>query len=319
MFLICSINIATAESNFVIIDLPNDIVFNLPKNWTIYNDNQRVLLDTVVEILTDEEDRGYVVNSQLPFVADFYTESGAKVAMASIRFYPDMDITQDEVITAGKNEISELDDELKKQIVKSLSLINANKRVTRWLGTKKKTINGITFLVTEYTRNSLILNGDFRVYLYRALIGNRSFTLILSHYTKQESYLGLITDKIANSIRDKHQTTSANEVVLTSRTNNSVMEILYGSEWVLVLVLSFLVTWTIGLTPPALIRFVFLKRPIGKWPAIGFCGVMFMVNMMIFLALGSESKTHIAVILIAFASYYILRKAAKEKPTVTNE
>ncbi|MBI4686905.1 MAG: hypothetical protein HY756_03875 [Nitrospirae bacterium] len=94
------------------------------------------------------------------------------------------------------------------------------------------------------------------------------------------------------------------------------------AEWIL----SFIITWTIGLLPPLLIRFVFLKRPIGKNPAIGICGLFLFLNILLFTVLGSESKTHAVQLLIAYISYWILRKEKKASPTpatvtetVTNE
>ena len=73
------------------------------------------------------------------------------------------------------------------------------------------------------------------------------------------------------------------------------------------IILSFIITWTIGLLPPVLIRFAFLKRPITKWPAIGLCTILWLGNIVLFSAMGSQSKTHIVLFLIAFVSYNILR------------
>ncbi|CCU72585.1 hypothetical protein [Thalassolituus oleivorans] len=74
---------------------------------------------------------------------------------------------------------------------------------------------------------------------------------------------------------------------------------------------SFLITWSIGLLPPALIRYAIIRRPISKWVAIAVCAVFWFANIIIFTALGSQSKTHAALYLIAFVSYWILRKEPK--------
>jgi hypothetical protein len=86
------------------------------------------------------------------------------------------------------------------------------------------------------------------------------------------------------------------------------METIYGPDWGTTLALSFAITWAIGLTPPILLRFVFLSRPIGMWPAIGVVAGFAFFNLMLFVALGSQSKSHTVVVLIAFVSFYILRK-----------
>lgn len=98
---------------------------------------------------------------------------------------------------------------------------------------------------------------------------------------------------------------------------------LYGEQWGLVLLLSFLFTWSIGLAPPLLIRFAFMRRPLGKGWAIGVVAILWSFNIVLFTALGSQSKTHGALALAAFISYGILRKGAKNKgtldPSVENE
>jgi hypothetical protein len=78
------------------------------------------------------------------------------------------------------------------------------------------------------------------------------------------------------------------------------------------LLISFLLTWGVGLLPPVLIRFVFLKRPIGKWPAVGVCMFFWFLNLILFSILGSQSKTHTALTLVAMVSYWILRKERKQ-------
>lgn len=82
------------------------------------------------------------------------------------------------------------------------------------------------------------------------------------------------------------------------------------------IVLSLLMTWTIGLTPPLVIRYALLRRPMDTWAAIGTCGAFWVINILIFTALGSKSKTHGALALVALASYWILRGtlfASKQK------
>lgn len=73
-------------------------------------------------------------------------------------------------------------------------------------------------------------------------------------------------------------------------------------------VASILTTWAIGLLPPVLIRYVLLKRPMTKWPAVGTCAFFWLSNMFLFIALGSKSKSHAALVMVAFVSYWILRR-----------
>ncbi len=86
-----------------------------------------------------------------------------------------------------------------------------------------------------------------------------------------------------------------------------MMEEMYGEGWKGMFLVSFLFTWIIGLTPPCLIRFVFLKRPISKIAAVLTSGLFVVINLVVFILLGSQSKTHAALIFVAWVSYGILR------------
>jgi len=84
------------------------------------------------------------------------------------------------------------------------------------------------------------------------------------------------------------------------------MELDVATIWV-----SIVITWGVGLAPPVLIRYAVLKRPMNQWPAIGTCAALWFLNVLFFTALGSKSKSHAALTLVAFVSYWILRKAGK--------
>ncbi len=79
------------------------------------------------------------------------------------------------------------------------------------------------------------------------------------------------------------------------------------------ILVSIVITWGIGLAPPLLIRYAILKRPMNNRPAIGICAAFWFFNVILFTALGSQSKSHAALILVAFVSYWILRKVGKPK------
>lgn len=73
-----------------------------------------------------------------------------------------------------------------------------------------------------------------------------------------------------------------------------------------------ILTWGIGLTPPLLIRFLLLRQPMEKKYALGIVGLFWFFNLLLFTALGSKSKTHFALILVALVSYSILRKKTNQ-------
>ena len=73
------------------------------------------------------------------------------------------------------------------------------------------------------------------------------------------------------------------------------MSDLYGEQWEFVLLISFLITWGIGLTPPVLIRYIFLRRPLNRksasWVAAGFSAFFWIAFLAINNALGEKPST----------------------------
>lgn len=78
-------------------------------------------------------------------------------------------------------------------------------------------------------------------------------------------------------------------------------------------ILSLFLTWGIGLTPPLLIRFAVLKRALAAGHAVATCAVLWVANLALFTVLGSQSKSHFALTLVAFVSYWILRAGWTDK------
>ena len=77
------------------------------------------------------------------------------------------------------------------------------------------------------------------------------------------------------------------------------------------IVVSFVITGSVGLIPPIIMRFMILNRPIGKLSAVGTCIVFWIIiSFILSAAMGSKSITDVALTLITFVSYRILRKGA---------
>ncbi len=82
------------------------------------------------------------------------------------------------------------------------------------------------------------------------------------------------------------------------------MEVLFA------FILSFIVTWSVVLTPPVIAHWCLGQ--FGKWQAIAFVGVMYLLNVVIFVSLGSESKSHTALAIGALISFYLLRRSVPD-------
>ena len=80
-------------------------------------------------------------------------------------------------------------------------------------------------------------------------------------------------------------------------------------ENIILFLFSFVLTWTIGLTPPLLIRFVLFKKPMNKFWAIYIAFIFWLINLSIWIGpLKSTSKTHHALVIVGIISYYILKR-----------
>ena len=75
-------------------------------------------------------------------------------------------------------------------------------KILRWDGTKRRDINGLATIVTEYKRSSLLKVGKtFHVRLVRVLRRSRSFTLTVSYSEAEAPVMRPITDFVINSLR----------------------------------------------------------------------------------------------------------------------
>ena len=161
-----------ADSNYKTINLPKGVSIDVPINWQVISDNQRITLDAYVESLFEPLD------SDLPFAANYYNDNGDVEALLNIRYYPWIELTQEDVFYATPDEIQYIDSILNENI--SISMKDIGKLLS-WNGTKKQNINGIVALITEYRRYLNTTKDEGRVRLVRVLNGNKSFTLTISY------------------------------------------------------------------------------------------------------------------------------------------
>jgi hypothetical protein len=79
----------------------------------------------------------------------------------------------------------------------------------------------------------------------------------------------------------------------------------YGS---IDLIVSFLFTWSVGIGLPALVRFLLYRRPLLQAEALTWAIGLGLTEAALFIALGSQNKTHAVLILIGWVAYKILRR-----------
>lgn len=76
------------------------------------------------------------------------------------------------------------------------------------------------------------------------------------------------------------------------------------------LVVSFVITWTVILVPPVLLRW-WHKRPFSKWPAFGWVAGLYFANHVLFTAMTGRTSTRTFIFVGAIASWYVLRWVRK--------
>ena len=187
--------ISIAGSNYKTISLPKGVSIDLPINWQVISNNERITLDAYVETLFDPLD------SELPFAANYYNDDDEIDALVNIRYYPSEVVTQENVINMFTPDVLRaMDDVVHKGIM--LAMPKANLKMLSWNGTKKKLIKDTVALVTEYRRYEGLSKSNARVRLVRVLNGNKSFTLTVSYADNKKSSFMLeeITNRIIESL-----------------------------------------------------------------------------------------------------------------------
>jgi hypothetical protein len=303
--------VAEAGGNFATVTLPKGVSIDVPRNWVVLSDNQRITLDTSVDSVLDLFGIEYDNTSELPFAANYYDDRGNIIAILNVRYYPELDLSQADARSATIQDVQGLDAAIKENLLKEMEAFGMS--IRSWSGTAKSDINGIVTFITEYRRASLQSYGDFRVKLVRVFAGDRSVTVTVSHLSSVAMMLQPIIDRIIASLR----LTGIGPPTSVKSEVSSAMSALYGEHWPMALLVSALITWGVGLAPPLLIRFVFVRRAIGKGWSIGLVGLFWMFNVALFAALGSQSKSHGPLALVALASYGILRKGSKKMSAST--
>jgi len=94
---------------------------------------------------------------------------------------------------------------------------------------------------------------------------------------------------------------------------------LFGEQSGLTLLAPFLIDWLVGLTPPLLIRFVLMRRPIGIGWALVVAALFGILHYALVTAFGGESKTYDTLVLIAIVSLLILTAGKKDYAPVVDQ
>ena len=207
------------------------------------------------------------------------------------------DVTQDKLREVSILIRTQLENQFKNQFI----------RILQWDVPSVELINRMQAIRLSY-RRQMNDNPPVRVETYIFQNYDRMHELTMSYRESERNIWLSDFPSILTSFR------ITNVIVPVVSAPNS-MQVPFGNNWVLNLIVSAILTWGIGLTPALLIRFAFLRRPISKGCAIGTVILFGFINFVIFSANAAARGGTIggAFVLIAFASYAILRKGAKKQ------
>lgn len=84
------------------------------------------------------------------------------------------------------------------------------------------------------------------------------------------------------------------------------------------LAISFVVTWSVGLTPPVVIRYLLLKRPLQRkaatWTSVGICVVMLFLSVLVTDWAGEKQGSHFWVFFLFFVARWVLERPIPLQP-----
>lgn len=135
--------------------------------------------------------------------------------------------------------------------------------------------------------------------------------------TPQEFYKQTGLDKQIEQYRRSKQGHSSQTQTVPPSGATQTLPIQNTEYFWSILIISFVITWSVGLAPPLIIRFLVFKRPLSRWVTITFAVSFYFINVVFFTLLGSQNKYHGGLFLVSMVSYYILRKGSKAPKTPT--
>ena len=189
---------AFAADAFVKIKLPKGVTVELPRNWGVLSKSQRTTLSAASQSIS-EKAGVYDSSGDLAFASNLVGDDGKTAAMFNIRYYPEIDLSQQDAKEATPQDIRDLDTMLRTEAEKGGAAFGG--KILEWRGTKRQEINGITAFVSEYTRAGVGGNKDFCVRLVRIFRNEQSYTATVSYRIAEEPLLRPICDRVIESLR----------------------------------------------------------------------------------------------------------------------
>ncbi len=184
-------------SSFIEINVNNNILFDIPRNWVVLSDNKTITLNSIIESVLP-------ISSSVRFQANLKDDNGSPITTVQIYRWKS-EFYQADIDAMGESDVSDYNQQMRSQMVKELKAVSGT--VSNWHGTRKSRVNDLVILVSEYSRSSnLALFGQFRVQVLRIYSGDKSFSFVISYHEENILPLRVLVDKIITTLRCPHCT-----------------------------------------------------------------------------------------------------------------
>ncbi|MCK4905011.1 hypothetical protein KAS42_02035 [bacterium] len=317
LFMMClSLHAFAQSSQWTKVEIPNICSFEIPEQMEIQGENYKALTDSLQEKylkVSPSLDKVLIQQKGL-------NELNKEAFKLYARIMIETQITppgEAEALTTplqfSDSELQEFEELFKQGILEEFKKFSTPMRLLKLEPVQIEKINGIDVITIQY-RRQLKQNIPVVVKVYFFNNYDRMHIITMSYRETEAKIWKPLYSKIILSfefydrkpVDIKVNNSIANAQGIDSYKN--ALTTLYGNDWLLTLILSVILTWGVGLTPPLIVRYLIFRRPLSKIASIIFCTIQGFCNLIIFVSLGSESKTHFALFLIALASYYIIHK-----------
>lgn len=292
------------ESAFITMDLGGIARLALPRSWTLTDAKISEQINTSSEAAARlgglEINRG---DNRVLVSANAFDSMGNVQATIRLSVSPAPGLSQ-----ADMRELSALTNEEVQPILKS-QFMQASEALlnvpgVKSLNVKLTSINQNNSLVcmrvtSEFERD--LLYGIFVSDYWICPLGDRAIKLSTSYKKDLESIYRPTIEYVWSTLEARNE-----NVKRGSMSDLSIID----------LALFFFATWTIGLSLPLLFRFVILRKPINKWVAFATAVIWWFANITFWVWMGSQSKSHTVLFVIALVTFYILTYRPKNQSEI---
>lgn len=193
-----------SQSAYVTVELPKGVSIDIPKNWVALSNSDKIDLSAFSEAIAEEV---AVLSSELGnlyFAANYYNKQGKTEALVNLTYYPNSELSQEDVKNMSEFILSIIDIQLKDDMNTVLDKIGF--KVIEWKGLRKEKVGkgNLIALITEYRRSGYFGDSS-RVKIIKTHNKENTFNMTVSYTdNKPHSFmLEAITNKIINSLRVK--------------------------------------------------------------------------------------------------------------------